>query len=150
AFVPDQQDLVILGSEPARLIVHLGDQRAGGVDRPQPALPGGLVHTRRDAVGGEHNQSALWDLVGFLYEDRAALLERPHYVRVVHDLLADINRGAELVEHALDGLDRAVHARAITARLGKQDALGFGHGIHGRRTPSAPRGPVGRNACRAV
>src|SRR5262249_55589940 len=92
AFVPDQQDLVILGSEPARLIVHLGDQRAGGVDRPQPALPGGLVHTRRDAVGGEHNQSALWDLVGFLYEDRAALLERPHYVRVVHDLLADINR----------------------------------------------------------
>ena len=35
ARVPDQQDVVALAGEPLRLLVHLGDQRAGGVDRAQ-------------------------------------------------------------------------------------------------------------------
>ena len=38
ALVADQQDVVVLGGEPAGLIVHLGDQRAGGVDRAQVAF----------------------------------------------------------------------------------------------------------------
>ena len=33
ALVADQQDVVVVGGEPARLVVHLGDQRAGRVDR---------------------------------------------------------------------------------------------------------------------
>ena len=35
ARVADQQDVVVLAGEPLRLLVHLGDQRAGGVDRAQ-------------------------------------------------------------------------------------------------------------------
>ena len=37
ALVADQQDVVVVGGEPPRLVVHLGDQRAGRVDGLQAA-----------------------------------------------------------------------------------------------------------------
>ena len=39
ALVADQQDVEVLGGEPRGLVVHLGDQRAGRVDRAQVARP---------------------------------------------------------------------------------------------------------------
>ena len=56
-----------------------------------------------------------------LDEDRARLGQRLDDVDVVHDLVADVDRGAVLLERALDGLDRSVDARAVAARLGEQD-----------------------------
>ena len=44
--VADQQDVVVVAGEPLGLLVHLGDQRAGGVDGVQAALRRGLVHGR--------------------------------------------------------------------------------------------------------
>ncbi len=90
-----------------------------------------LVHLGRDAVGREHDDGALGHLVGLLDEDRAALLERLHDVQVVHDLLADVDRRAVVLERVLDGLHRAVDAGAVAARLGEQHptrALGRGIG----------------------
>ena len=63
-------------------------------------------------------------LVGVVDEDRAALGERLHDVHVVHDLLADVDGGAVLLERALDGLDGPVDAGAVAAGLGQQDSLG--------------------------
>ena len=49
----------------------------------------------------------------------APLLRRSfHDIGVVHDLVAHVDRRAELVQGALDDLDRAVDAGAETARLG--------------------------------
>ena len=46
ALVADQQDVVVLGREPHGLLVHLRDQRAGGVDRLQRPRRGRGVHGR--------------------------------------------------------------------------------------------------------
>jgi len=53
AAVADQQDVVVLAGEALRLGVHLGDQRAGRVDRAQAAFAGIRPHLRGDAVPGK-------------------------------------------------------------------------------------------------
>ena len=105
--------------------MDLGHERARGVDRPQlPALGVG-VDRGRDAVGGEDRDRALGDrVVELVDEDRAALAQRLDDVLVVDDLLAHVDRRAVQVERALDGLDRAVDARAVAARRREQELLG--------------------------
>jgi hypothetical protein len=103
-------------------------------------------------VRGEHDQRALRDLLGPVDEDRAALLEGLDDVPVVHDLLAHVDGRAVLFQRLLDGLDGAVDARAVAARLGQQDALvpgdvGPRSVGHGSRVRTA-RGPVGGPGCR--
>ncbi len=123
ALVADQQDVVVVAGEALGLVVHLGDQRAGGVDDLQLALGGSRVHGRRDAVGGEHHDRAFRHLVVVVDEDRAGLGQRLHHVAVVHDLVPHVDRGAVLLQRPLDGFDGAVHAGAVAARLGQQHAL---------------------------
>ena len=131
ALVPDQQDVVVLGREALGLAVHLGDQRAGGVDDVQPALGGLLPDLRRHAVRGKDNDRALGDLLGLLHEDRAAPLQLAHHVRVVHDLLADVYGRSVALQGLLDGLHRTVNPRAVAAGLREQDTSG-GHDTHRR------------------
>ncbi len=120
ALVADQQDVDVLAGEPPRLGVHLGDQRAGRVDRVQVAAGGLLVHDRRDAVRGEDDDGALRHLVGLVDEDRPARLEARHDMGVVHDLLADVDRLAVPLERSFDRLHRPIHPRAVAARGGEQ------------------------------
>ena len=44
----------------------------------------------------------------------------------MHDLVAHVDRRAELRERALDDLDRAIDAGAEAARLGEQDVIDTG------------------------
>jgi hypothetical protein len=122
ALVPDEEDAVVVGGEATGLVVHLGHQRAGGVDRLEVPLGGLLVHHRRHAVRGEDDRGALGHLVELLDEDRAPLGERVDDVLVVHDLLADVDRGAVEVERLLDGDDRPIDAGAVAARVGEEHA----------------------------
>ena len=78
----------------------------------------------RDAVGREHDDGLLGDLVELLHEHRAPRLEVGDDVLVVHDLLADVDRGAVEVEGLLDGDHRAVDAGAVSAWSGQAYALG--------------------------
>ncbi len=147
ALVADQHDRVALLGELARLDVHLGHQRAGGVDRPQAAGGGVGVHGRSHAVGAEHDQGALGHLGLLLDEDRAALGELLDHVLVVDDLLAHVDGRPVHLERLLDRLHGTVDARAVAARGGEQDPLGGmrqraprTHGEGSRRT--RPRGPL--------
>jgi DNA recombination protein RmuC len=140
--VADQQDVVVAGGEPPRLVVHLGDERAGGVDGRQPPPHGLLANRRRDAVRGEHDDAALRHLLGLLDEDGAPLLQLAHHMGVVHDLLAHVYRCAEPAERDLHGLHGPVYPSAVAARLRHQDpAVGLRHASHGRRgrRPRMPR-----------
>jgi hypothetical protein len=128
--VTDQQDVVVVAGEALRLLVHLGDQRTGGVDGVQTARGGRSVHRGRHAVRGEHHDRALGDLVGLVHEDHAAVAQRLHHVAVVHDLLAYVDRRAVLVQRLLDGFDRAVHAGAVPAWFREQHAFSaLGKGV---------------------
>ena len=59
---PIEQDVVVVAGEALGLVVHLGHQRAGGVDGAQVALGGLHVHRRRDPVRGEDHDGSLGNL----------------------------------------------------------------------------------------
>ena len=143
AGVADEHDRVAVGGELDRLAVDLGHERAGGVDRPQPARLGVGVDGRRDAVGGEHRHRALGDRVAELVdEDRPARGEVLDHVLVVDDLLAHVDRRPVEVERALDRLDGAVDAGAVAARRGEQQLLGSGHVPPSLRTSPRTASPL--------
>ena len=126
--VADQQDPLVLLGEAHGLAVHLGHQRARGVDGAQVALGGLLDDGRGHAVRGEHGQGALGHLVQLVDEHHAALGQGVHDVPVVDDLLAHVHGGAVVLEGLLDGDDGAVHAGAVATGGGQQHALLTGHG----------------------
>src|SRR3954451_16037436 len=132
ARVADEDDRVALGGELLGLHVHLGHERAGGVEREEVARRGLGVDGGGDAVGGEDRGRALGDrVVELLDEDRPALAQPGHDVLVVDDLLAHVDRRAVELERALDGLHGAVDAGAVAARRGEQQPLGGGRGGDG-------------------
>jgi hypothetical protein len=108
AGVPDQHDRVAAGSEPARFGMNLCHERAGRVDHVQAAAAGLGTYRRRYSVRGEHHGGAFGHLVQFSDEHHAATGKLPDDVRVMDDLLADVHRGATLLQHAFDDLDGAL------------------------------------------
>ncbi len=118
--VADQQNVDVLARKPPRLGMHLRDERAGRVNGPQVSTSGLLVHDRRDAVGGKDDDRALGHLVGLVDEDCASGLQPRHDVGVMDDLLADVHRLAESLERYLNGLHRAVNARAVAPRRSEE------------------------------
>ena len=149
AGVTDQDDVVVVLGEADRLLVDLGHQRAGRVDRGE--VTGGrlLVHGRGDAVGGEDHARALGHLVGLGDENRPAPGQRLHDVLVVDDLLAHVDGGAVVRQGLLDGVDGAVHPGAVAAGSRQQDPLdalarrsGVGHRVGAGRRADLGRRPA--------
>ena len=122
AGMADQHDLAVLASVAAAFVMHLGDQRAGGVDHRQTALGGRLLDPLGDAVGGEDGHRAGRDLVQFVDEHRAAGAQILDDMAVVHDFVTHIDRRAVFLQRALDDLDGPLHAGAEAAGLGQDDA----------------------------
>ena len=137
--VAEQEHGAALLGVAADFLVHLGDQRAGGVDEAQPAVDRLRAHLRRDPVSGEDDPRAVGHLIELLDEDRAALLEILHDVSVVHDLAAHVDRCAEAFERRGHGVDRTLDTGAERARRGEQDLAGIGGRrplLHQRREPA--------------
>ena len=70
---------------------------------------------------GEHDRRAGGHFVELLDEHRALRLQVVDDEPVVDDLVAHVDRRAELRERLLDDRDRAVDAGAEAARIGEQD-----------------------------
>ena len=98
--------------------MHLGDERAGGVDLEQLAKLRRLRHRFRHAMGGEdHRAVAIGDLVELVDEDGALGLEVVDHEFIVHDLMAHID-GCAVEGHG------AHHAGAEAARRRQQNGQG--------------------------
>ena len=140
----DERDDVARVRIPARLGVHLRDERADGVDDTQAACRAVLTDGRRDAVRREHADLARRDVVLGVDEDRAQRLEPAHDVVVVDDLVPDVDRGPVRFEEPLDDLDGAIDAGAERPRRREQHPLHVAHLAPARvsassaRLPSAP------------
>ena len=124
----------------ARLGVHLGDQRAGGVEVEQVARLGGSRHRLRHPMcRKDHGCTGFWDLVQLLHKNGAFGLQVLDHVAVVDDLVAHIDGGAEPLQRQLDDLDGAVDTGTEAARRGQEDLQ--------RRTGTlGGRGRVGHEA----
>ena len=90
--VTDQDDRVPGLGVPSRLCVHLGHERAGRVDRRQLQLLRLAAHPRRDAVSGEDDGRSLRHVRERVDEDGPAGPQVLDDVRVVDDLLPDVDR----------------------------------------------------------
>jgi len=115
AGVTDQDDVLFLLREANGLAVHLGDEGAGGVDRLEAAVGSPLHDARRHAVRAEDDVRPLRHLVDLVDEDRPLPFERRDDVHVVHDLLADVDGRAVVLEGLFDGDHRPVDASAVAA-----------------------------------
>ena len=116
ALVSNQDDRVAGVGIAAGLGMHLRHERACRVDRREPQLLRFPAHRRRDAVGREHDGRPLRHVGEGVDEDSAARPQILHHVRVVDDLLADVNRRAVEREGAFDRLHCPLDARAIASR----------------------------------
>lgn len=65
------------------------------------------------------------------------IFERLDDVAIVDDLLTHVDGCAVLLEGLLDGLDRAVDAGAVAARLGEEHALGAALRVDGESAECA-------------
>ena len=104
ASVADEEDRVAEPGVVPRLGVHLRDQRARGVDRPQPA-EARAVATAGETPCAEKTTRLRRHLGDAVDEDGSAALEVADDVGVVDDLLAHIDRRPVQLESLLHGLD---------------------------------------------
>ena len=128
AFVADHDDLASLLAHARDFRVHLGHEGAGGIEHAQPARVGLAANREGHAVGGKDDGAARRNVRQFLDEDGALRAKVLHHELVVDDLVTHVDGRAVHLERALDDGDRAVDARAESARLCQDDFDGFGHG----------------------
>ena len=120
--VTDENEAAALRDIALALVVHLGDQGAGRVEHRQVPRGGLLLHALGDAVGAENRYRVWRHFRQVLDKARAFGLQTLDHVLVVHDLVADIDRRAELLQRPFDDFDGSHHARAKTTRLGQYDS----------------------------
>src|SRR5262249_21613369 len=115
----DQHHLAALARVALALQMHFGYERTGRVDHRQRALPGIVDHGAGDAMGAEDSDAARRNVGDLLDEAHALRAQSLDHVAVVHDLVSDIDGGAELLERPLDDRDRALNASTNPSRLGQ-------------------------------
>src|SRR6185312_8895613 len=123
----------------AALGVHLGHQRAGGIEDVQAALFSVQLDLLGDAVSAEDGDTVGRNFRQVLDEPGAARLQGVDHPFIVHDLVTHIDRRPVFLERAFDDLDGAHHAGAKSARLREDDPH--------RAPPLAPR-PIAAPAVR--
>jgi hypothetical protein len=118
----DEHDLTAAAMMDLGLAVHLGDERAGGIEREEIAALCLIRNRFRHAVSREdHRRVGLRNFVEFLDKDRSLRFEALHHVAVVHDLMPHIDRRAVALERLLHRIDGANHPGAESARRAQQD-----------------------------
>ena len=101
------------------LHVHLGDQRAGGVQHRQAARAASASTARETPWALKMVTAPSGTFVQRLDKPRALGLEPFHHMAVVDDLVAHIDGRAVELQRALDDVDRAHHACTEPPRLGQ-------------------------------
>jgi hypothetical protein len=94
--------------------------RTGGVEDLEPARRRFLADRLRNAVRAEDHYRIVRNVGKGFDEDRAAGFEPVDDVAVVHDFVADINRGAETLQCLFDDRDRPVDTGTEATWIGKE------------------------------
>ena len=119
--VADEDHVAPVARVALHLHVHLGDQRAGGVEYGQPAYARLLHHRSGHPVRGEDDRGPLRHLAQLLDENRPETAQAIHHVAVVDDLVTHVDRRAEQLERTLDDVDGPIDTGAEDAWVGEQN-----------------------------
>ena len=134
AGVADQHDFALAAMMDLDLAMNFRHQRTGGVEGEQIALHRLGRHAARHAMRREDHRrvGAGRDFAQLLDEDRALGAQALDHVAVVHDFVADIDRGAVKREQPLHRFDGAHDAGAKAERRAQQNLEGglFRSGRH--------------------
>ena len=142
----DQEDFAAALEMDRRLAVHLGDQRAGRVQREEIAGLGVGGNRFRHAMGRKHHRRVgiVGDFGQFLDENRALGLQAVDHIFVMDDLVADIDRGAIDGERPFHGVDGPDHPGTEAAGGTKHDfEVWFGLDMGQSRDRITPRRRAG-------
>ena len=120
-FVANDSHMPAVAVVPFDLPVDFSDKRTDRIEGHQPSLLGIFQDRGRNAVRGQHDDAAGWDLVEFLDEDRAFGLKAANYIEVMDDRPPDVDRCAMDSERIPHSVDRAPNAGAEAARRSQQD-----------------------------
>jgi methionine-rich copper-binding protein CopC len=117
--MPYENDDPALCNVALPLRMDLGHQRARRVENLEIARVRLVFHRLRHAVGTEDRHRPGRHFRKVLDEARALGAQPFDNMPVVYDLVANVHRRAELLERALDNVDRTYDARAKAAGLRK-------------------------------
>ena len=117
----DQDNFKALLGITLPLLVHLGDQRTGGVKHRQTASMGDIRNRLGDTVRTENRNGPIRYFIQFLDESRALGGEIRDHPLVVHDLMAHINRWTIGGQRRLDDINGALDTGAESAWFGEND-----------------------------
>src|SRR5258705_1675938 len=118
----DQDDLEPAIEVNVGLLVHLGHERARGVDVKKVTCLGSCRNRFRHAVCREdHRCPCFRYLVQIFHKNGTFGPERVYNESVVHDLMAHVDRWTIFCECKLDDLYGAVDARTESAGSGQQN-----------------------------
>ena len=123
------EDGVTLAAAHLELVVHLGDERADGVDHDTAAGPGGLDDLGGRAVGAQHQGRTGGDVGHVVDEHDPLVAEALDDMAVVHDLVVAVHRRLEDPDHPGQGLDRLLDAGAEAPWLGQHHSVDSGHKV---------------------
>ena len=121
--VADQDQRIAFLGKLHRFHMHLGDQRAGGVDHAQAAPGAVLADLGRNSVGAVDHALAVGNFVLAVDEDRALAAQFVHHKAVVDDLFAHVDRGPERLQRDADDIDGPHHSGAKAPRLEQKYGL---------------------------
>ncbi len=119
--VTDEHHSPALRNVPAPLDMHLGDQRAGGVDRGKRTPLRLVDDPPGNAVSAEDRHCALGDFVQFVDEARPFGGQLLDNMPIMNNLVAHVDRRAMLDQRPLDDIDGSNDSRAKSPRLGKNN-----------------------------
>ena len=127
--VADVEDGVALAAAHLELVVHLGDERAHGVDHDATPGPGRFDDLGGRTVGAQHERRTGGHGGHVVDEDHPLVAEALDDVAVVHDLVVAVHRRLEDPDHPGQGLDRLLDAGAEPPRLGQHHSVDSGHKV---------------------
>ncbi len=113
--------------------MHLGYQRAGGIEHLEATLGGLAAHGLGDTMGTEDENDVVRHIGHVFDEDGAAGAQVVDHELVVHHFMTHIDGRTENIQRPVDDVDGAVHAGAEAAGIGELDLHRLLCPLHGRR-----------------
>src|SRR5690554_3307950 len=101
--------------------MHLGDQRAGGIEHLETPFCGLVLHGLGDVVGAEDDDDVIGNLMQLVNKHRAAVTQVLYDELVVHHFMAHIDRWTEYFQRSVDDFDSPVNAGTEAAWIGQFD-----------------------------